>query len=205
MEDVKLCDYGCKKVAKFQLKNSKWCCCKSYNSCENIRRKNSESLIKTYQENKRELRGFSDLSRIKSLESRKQNLLNLFLKNPNRLYSSESLKSYLIQLGRNYRCESCGISEWNNKEITLEIDHIDGNRINNYPDNLRFLCPNCHSQTESWRGRKSNTGKVIVSDDEFLKVLKSSKNIRQALITLGLAPKGGNYERALRLLKIASN
>ena len=52
------------------------------------------------------------------------------------------------------RCLECGISEWNNKPIVLEMDHIDGNVNNNARSNLRALCPNCHSQTPTWRGRK---------------------------------------------------
>jgi hypothetical protein len=49
-----------------------------------------------------------------------------------------------------YKCHVCSISEWNGKPITLHCDHIDGNRNNNILENLRWLCPNCHSQTDTW-------------------------------------------------------
>ena len=51
------------------------------------------------------------------------------------------------------RCNRCGISEWNSSPITLEMDHIDGNSKNNERTNLECLCPNCHSQTPTWRGK----------------------------------------------------
>lgn len=53
-----------------------------------------------------------------------------------------------------YKCVSCGNDgNWLNKPITLELDHMDGDSTNNEINNLRFLCPNCHSQTETF-GRK---------------------------------------------------
>jgi 5-methylcytosine-specific restriction endonuclease McrA len=52
-----------------------------------------------------------------------------------------------------YSCSECGLKKWKSKDITLDIDHIDGNKRNNFPTNLRFLCPNCHRQTKTW-GRK---------------------------------------------------
>ena len=53
------------------------------------------------------------------------------------------------------KCSECGLeSEWNEKPIVLEIDHKNGDRYDNRISNLRVLCPNCHSQTPNFRGRK---------------------------------------------------
>lgn len=52
-----------------------------------------------------------------------------------------------------YKCVECGISEYNGKPIVLHLDHIDGDSSNHIKSNLRFLCPNCHSQTDTWCGR----------------------------------------------------
>jgi hypothetical protein len=85
-------------------------------------------------------------------------------------------------------------------DLSLELDHIDGDSTNNTPGNLRFLCPNCHSQTPTFRGRNVNTGSKKVSDEDLLESIKSSDSLRQALIKVGLAPKGGNYGRCYKLM-----
>ena len=103
---------------------------------------------------------------------------------------------------QNYCCIKCGISEWFGIKIILEIDHKDGINDNNKRENLEALCPNCHSLTDTWRGRnKSNiNGVVKVSDQELLDYLKTSKSIREGLLKSGLAAKGKNYIRAKKLL-----
>jgi 5-methylcytosine-specific restriction endonuclease McrA len=52
------------------------------------------------------------------------------------------------------KCEICNIDEWNGKKIECELDHIDGNKTNHNLDNLRILCPNCHSQTDTFRFKR---------------------------------------------------
>jgi hypothetical protein len=69
-------------------------------------------------------------------------------------YQTFKLKKRLIKLGYKYnQCEECGISEWNNKPIQCELDHIDGNSQNHLINNLKMLCPNCHSQTNTFRAK----------------------------------------------------
>lgn len=53
-----------------------------------------------------------------------------------------------------YKCSNCGCDgHWQGGLISLEIDHIDGDNSNNEVENLRYLCPNCHALTETYRGR----------------------------------------------------
>lgn len=66
------------------------------------------------------------------------------------------LKSKLIkQLGWEYRCSICKLVEWNQKPIPIQIDHINGNHFDNRITNLRFLCQNCHAQTDTYCGKNT--------------------------------------------------
>lgn len=50
-------------------------------------------------------------------------------------------------------CSICGIDEWQGKKISLQLDHIDGDNHNHRLENLRLVCPNCHSQTDTYCGK----------------------------------------------------
>lgn len=72
-----------------------------------------------------------------------------------------------------YKCDIClNTGEWNNKSLSLQVDHIDGNSSNDNIENLRFLCPNCHSQTDTFTGRNAKTKHFNKpSKEEFLELL----------------------------------
>lgn len=72
-------------------------------------------------------------------------------------YSRSALKSRLINEGLlEYKCVKCGnTGEWMGKKLVLQLDHRNGISNDNRLDNLRILCPNCHSQTNTFSGKSS--------------------------------------------------
>lgn len=91
-----------------------------------------------------------------------------------------------------YKCSCCGLTEWQGRQISLELDHINGINNDNRLENLRFLCPNCHSQTVTYGSKNlnsayKNTKVDCISDDlrksiiEKYKQLRSIKKVKEVL------------------------
>ena len=81
------------------------------------------------------------------------------------------IKQHLIAAGlKEDKCDCCGISEWNGKPITIQCHHKDGNTKNNKLENLEFLCPNCHSQTDNYGSKnvknKENLNRQVLLSSE---------------------------------------
>ncbi|MFE3180852.1 HNH endonuclease signature motif containing protein [Streptomyces violascens] len=73
---------------------------------------------------------------------------------------SDRLKRAMASLGITERCAMCGTEPtWRGYPLPLEVDHVDGDWRNNRIENLQFLCPNCHSTTDSYRGRGRGKGR----------------------------------------------
>ena len=69
-------------------------------------------------------------------------------------FQTHKLKNKLLKSGTvTNECLVCGISSWQGKKLTCELDHINGDRTDHRLENLRILCPNCHSQTETFRSK----------------------------------------------------
>lgn len=90
-----------------------------------------------------------------------------------------------------YKCAICGLSEWNGKTLSLELDHINGINNDNRLENLRFLCPNCHSQTTTYgsRNQQRNESKYEITDElrELVeKTYNECNNIKTTSSKLGI-------------------
>lgn len=87
--------------------------------------------------------------------------------------SRRTIKNHLLRAGIIVNCcDWCGLSEWRGRPLSIQIDHVNGIRDDHRLENLRMLCPNCHSQTDTFaaKNKKSNgspgssNGRTAVSD-----------------------------------------
>ena len=92
-----------------------------------------------------------------SAESRKKHSIVSWL-NGDRKIGRKLIRYYLTEKN-GYNCNHCGLSDWQNKPITLWVDHIDGNATNNKPDNFQLICPNCDSQQDTFGGKNYGNGR----------------------------------------------
>lgn len=68
-----------------------------------------------------------------------------------REFKADRVRRAMVEIGIEYKCLGCGTPPlWMGKELVLQIDHINGSTLDSRPENVRFLCPNCHSQTKTW-------------------------------------------------------
>jgi hypothetical protein len=204
---IRLCEYGCGQEAKYQLKNNKWCCESSPNKCPKVRKLNSTGVKKSHKDDKFNYSYFSEnAKKYSDIRITKLRKLQDSLTWDELTYASKRRRLLREQ---NNKCLICNISEWNNKSLVLHYDHIDGNNKNESRENVRFICPNCHSQTDTYTGKNLKNDKrykhgKVVQDLTLIEALKNTENIHQALIKVGMVPKGGNYIRCKNLLKNTS-
>lgn len=91
--------------------------------------------------------------------------------------SGSHLKKRLLDDGHlQDECAVCGLKpEWNNKPLVMQVDHINGDNLDNRLENLRLICPNCHSQTTSFAGKRFKKKYYCDCGKEITRHSKSGK------------------------------
>ena len=82
----------------------------------------------------------------------------IFCKNSG--FSTTRLYEKLLEIGWKNECKICGLIDWRGEKIRLHVDHINGNHSDNRVENLRFLCPNCHQQTDTWGAKNGAVPRI---------------------------------------------
>lgn len=114
---------------------------------------------------------------------------------PNCKHSRSVLRRYIIKNNLvPYKCAICGCIEWQGKTLSLELDHINGINNDNRLENLRFLCPNCHSQTTTYGSRNQQLNQSSYEITDELRKLVENKykevnNIQTVSSILGIRRK----------------
>ena len=90
-------------------------------------------------------------------------------------------------------CYECGqVPEWNGLKLTLQLDHINGNHYDNRIENLRILCPNCHSQTKNFSGKANKRNEVKVKNGKKLKFIVSKEDLQYLVNNYNLSEVAKN-------------
>jgi predicted nucleic acid-binding Zn ribbon protein len=109
----------------------------------------------------------------------------------NTSYQSVKLKKRLLESGlKELKCECCNNTEWLGEPINLELHHINGNHSDNRLENLQLLCPNCHSYTDTYRGKNRNKyenkkDNVILLNDSKKELIKKEEKPKRYCVVCG--------------------
>jgi 5-methylcytosine-specific restriction endonuclease McrA len=131
-------------------------------SCRNSREFSAEAKLKksiksrkAWGDGRMDMINFSEINnRAHKIEKGKSTWINKYLqeRENGKLHSWDTIRKYHFII-QNNTCEVCGTCEWNGESVPLELHHINGDISDNGDDNLQVVCPNCHAQTNNFRGR----------------------------------------------------
>ena len=139
---------------KTETTNDKFCCrqCSAvYNNTNNHWRSKIVKVIKT-------CLNCGSVCNNKYCNTHCQKMYEAKSKIADNTVSSHTIKWFLINTIGNI-CSVCNITEWNNKPISMELEHINGNSDDNTLENCCLICPNCHSQTSTYKAKNKGNGR----------------------------------------------
>ena len=146
---------------------------------------------------------------------RKEDILKENCKHQRTVLRRYIIKNNLIP----YKCAICGCTEWQGKTLSLELDHINGINNDNRLENLRFLCPNCHSQTSTYgsRNQQINSSEYDIPDDlrkmveekynevKSVKKVSSILGIRRCVVTKIVNESGQKHSNQKYIIRYDKN
>ena len=146
---------------------------------------------------------------------RKEDILKENCKHQRTVLRRYVIKNNLIP----YKCAICGCTEWQGKTLSLELDHINGINNDNRLENLRFLCPNCHSQTSTYgsRNQQINSSEYDIPDDlrkmvekkydevKSVKMVSSILGIRRCVVTKIVNESGQKHSNQKYIIRYDKN
>lgn len=155
-ENPSLCTY-CKSSLPYSKRSNKYCnqsCAASFNN--HLRR---EECRKTCVECNTPLNKNSSTYCSNSCQAAHgfKLRLNEWLAS-GKTFSNRIIRKFLEEMD-GYKCSVCGVSEWQSKPITLEVEHKDGDSEDSSYENVCLICPNCHSQTDTYKGKNKGKGR----------------------------------------------
>lgn len=143
-----LCKFGCGQEVQYKDR-----CSKSANTCPINRKKNSLKIKEAHSSGKNigwsSVKNLNRKGKLGKLEAT-EDYFKVYDKTKKHTYAIK--KKLVSELG--HKCQKCNLTHWLEKPITLELEHINGDGRDNRRVNLQLLCPNCHSQTPTWRRKK---------------------------------------------------
>jgi hypothetical protein len=100
------------------------------------------------------------------------------------------------------QCDVCSLTDtWQGKPLKLQLDHINGINNDNRLENLRFLCPNCHTQTDTFCSKnKAHTSRQKITDEQLLESLERNQFIINRVFRELKLSGAGNYKRVYKLM-----
>ena len=118
-----------------------------------------------------------------SFVANKMPLHDILIENSTYANTASLKKRLLNEKVLEYKCAICGISDWQGQPLSLQLDHVNGVNTDNRIENLRLLCPNCHSQTNTYAGLNKGKDNLLKLETKPVKDICPICGVNEKLIS----------------------